>query len=143
MDYNQNEQDNQQNDWENARENWDKWQEEQKKKDWDKWDSNASHSSYYNQPTHPPYDRGFSMASMVCGVLSATLGCCYLSIPFGAMGILFAVLCRRRNKPLNANCRMGIYLSVFGLLYGIFALWYLFSHEMAQLQYPVYLNQLN
>ncbi|MDE6641492.1 MAG: hypothetical protein K2K63_13315, partial [Acetatifactor sp.] len=45
------------NGWENARENWDKWEEQQEKKNWDKWDSDASHNSYYNQPTHPPYDQ--------------------------------------------------------------------------------------
>lgn len=139
MDYNQNEQDNQQNNWENARENWDRWQEEQEKKNWDKWDSNASHSSYYNQPTHTPYDQVFSIASLVCGLLSVTLGCCYLSIPLGAMGILFTALCHRRNKPLNPNCRTGIFLSIFGIIYGIFALWYLFTHQMAQLQYSAYL----
>lgn len=127
MDFNRNGQDQQQNNdsregWENARENWDKWEEEQEKKHWDKWDSNASHSSYYNQPTHTPYDQGFSIASVVCGILSITLGCCSLSLPFGAMGIIFAVLCRRKNKPMNSNCRLGLYLSIFGCGYGAVSL---------------------
>lgn len=143
MDYNQNEQENQHKDWENAQENWNRWQEEQEKKDWDKWDSNASHSSYYNQPTHTPYDQGFSLASMVCGILSVTLGCCGLSIPLSALGILFAVLCYRKNKPLNPNCRAGIFLSLFGLLYGVITLVYFLTHQITSLQYPAYLNQIS
>lgn len=145
MDFNRDGQDHQQNNgsrdgWENARENWDKWQEQQKKKDWDKWDSNASHSSYYNQPTHTPYDQGFSIAAIVCGLLSITLGCCSLSLPLGAMGILFAVLCSRKNKPLNSNCRMGLYLSIFGCIYGTVTLTYLIVKNMND---PAFLQQLN
>lgn len=144
MDYNQGGQDQQQNNegregWENARENWDKWQQEQERKNWDKWDSNASHSSYYNQPTHPPYDQGFSIATLVCGLLSITLGCCYLSLPIGALGILFAVLCSRRNKPLNSNCRMGLYLSIFGCIYGIVSLIYTI---LKSIQNPAFLQQM-
>lgn len=127
------------NGWENARENWEKWEEQQEKKNWDKWDSNASHSSYYNQPTHTPYDQGFSIASIVCGMLSITLGCCSLSLPLGAMGILFAVLCRRRNRPLNGNCRMGLYLSVFGCIYGAVNLVY---QVLRSLNDPVFMQQM-
>ncbi len=145
MDLNQDGQKHQQNNdsregWENARENWDKWQEEQEKKNWDKWDSNASHSSYYNQPTHPPYDQGFSVASVICGFLSITLGCCSLSLPLGAMSILFAVLCRRKNRPLNGNCRMGLYLGISGCLYGTITLIYFFVRNMED---PVFQQQLN
>lgn len=145
MDFNRDGQDHQQNNgsrdgWENARENWVKWQEQQEKKDWDKWDSNASHSSYYNQPTHTPYDQGFSIAAIVCGLLSITLGCCSLSLPLGAMGILFAVLCSRKNKPLNSNCRMGLYLSIFGCIYGTVTLIYLIVKNMND---PTFLQQLN
>ena len=132
MDFNRDGQDQQQNNdsrdgWENARENWNKWEEEQEKKHWDKWDSNASHSSYYNQPTHTPYDQGFSIASVICGLLSITFGCCSLSLPLGAMGILFAVLCSRKSRPLNNNCRMGLSLSIFGCIYGTVSLIYLIA----------------
>lgn len=133
MDNQQNEQDNQQNSWENARENWDKWQEEQEKKNWDHWDSNASHSSYYNQPTHPPYNQGFTIASLVFGILSATLGCCfYLSIPLGALAILFAVLCRRKSKPWNDNCRAGFVLGIAGCVFGFITMFYILSQNPLQ-----------
>ena len=127
------------NGWENARENWDKWQEQQEKKNWDKWDSNASHSSYYNQPTHTPRDQGFSVAAVCCGLLSVTLGWCSLSLPLGAMGILFAVLCSRKNKPLNSSCSMGLSLSIFGCIYGTVSLVYLI---MKRLDNPAFLEQL-
>lgn len=130
MDTNRDGQDHKQNSgspdgWENARENWEKWEEQQAKKNWDKWNSDASHSSYYNQPTHPPYDQGFSIASVICGLLSITLSCCPLSLPLGAMGILFASLCSRKNRPLYGNSRMGLYMSIFGCIYGSVNLIYL------------------
>lgn len=131
-------QDNRSGDWENARENWDKWQEQERKKDWDKWDSDASRSSYYNQPTHPPYDQGFSIASMVCGFLSVTLGyCSYVALPLGALGILFAILCSRRKKLPNSNCRIGFCLGIFGCIYGAVSLIYSCTHTPPQLQYPL------
>ncbi len=127
------------NDWENARENWEKWEEEQEKKNWDKWNSNASQSSYYNQPTHPPYDQGFSIASIVCGILSITLGCCSLSLPLGAMGILFAVLCRRKKRPMNNNCGTGLCLSIFGCIYGSVNLVY---QVLRSLHDPIFVQQM-
>lgn len=145
MDLNRDGQDHKQNSsspngWENARENWDKWEEQQEKKNWDKWDSNASHSSYYNQPTHTPYDRGFSIAAVVCGLLSITFSCCPLSLSLGAMGILFAILCRRKSKPLYGNSRMGLYLSIFGCIYGTVNLIYLIIQNLKN---PVFMQQLN
>ena len=111
---------------------------------WDRWNSNASNSSYYNQPTHTPYDQGFSIASLVMGILSITLGCCGVSIPFGALGILFAVLCYRRGKSLNSNARFGLCISVAGCIYGIVMLVYTFVVRIpALLQDPAYLNQMN
>ncbi|MDE5588474.1 MAG: hypothetical protein K2J60_04940 [Acetatifactor sp.] len=127
------------NGWENARENWDKWEEQQEKKNWDKWDSDASHNSYYNQPTHTPYDQGFSIAAVVCGLLSITLSCCPLSLSLGAMGILFAVLCHRKSKPLYGNSRMGLYLSIFGCIYGTVNLIYL---VIQNLKNPVFMQQI-
>lgn len=145
MDYNENDR-NEQSDqnnretWKNAQENWNKWEEEQEKKNWDHWDSNASHSSYYNQPTHTPYDQGFSMASMILGLLSVTLGCCGLSVPLGALGILFFVLCHRKGKTANTNCQIGLVLSILGLVGGIISyayVLYLTFHS------PEFMEQLN
>ena len=62
---------------------WNNWNQKDQGQ-WDRWDSSASNSSYYNQPTHRPYNQGFAIASLVLGLLSVTLGCCGLSIPLGA-----------------------------------------------------------
>lgn len=110
----------------------------------DRWNSSASDSSYYNQPTHTPYDQGFSTASLVLGLLSTTLGCCGFSLPLGALGILFAILCYRKGKHMNSNARFGLCLSVFGCVYGVAMIIYtLFVQLPAMLQDPAYINQLN
>ncbi len=111
---------------------------------WDRWNSSAANSSYHNQPTHTPYDQGFSIASLVLGLLSTTLGCCGISLPLGALGILFALLCYRKGKRMNSNARFGLYLSIFGCVYGIGMMIYtIFVQLPAMLQDPAYVNQLN
>ena len=77
---------------------------------WDRWNSNASNSSYYNQPTHSPYKgRGFEYASFICGLISITAACTGIfSIPIGALGVLFAVLTYRAGKKMKPECRAGI-----------------------------------
>lgn len=146
MDSNQNNDNRQPNsdnhdDWKNARDNWDSWQEQQEKKDWDHWNSNASHNSYYNQPTHTPYDQAFSIASVVMGLLSVTLGCCVFSLPLGALGILFALLCYRKGKQLNSNCRLGILLSTIGIVAQLLMFANIFYNMYANPE--AYLEQLN
>ena len=71
--------------------------------------------------------RGLSNAARVCGIISlcfgmlALIACClgYLSIPLGALGILFAVLCRRQNQALPSAAKAGLITSVIGLILGI------------------------
>ena len=91
---------------------------------WDRWDSNASNSSYYNQPVHKPYGQSFSMASFVLGVLSVTTGCCGFSLPLGALGILFALLVYRKGRKLNSTAKSGLALSCIGVFLGICAIIY-------------------
>lgn len=83
---------------------------------WDRWNSNASNSSYYNQPTHRPYGQSFSIASGVCGILSLST-CCFIivSLPLAALGILFAVLAYRKGKKMNNTCVAGVLFSSIGL----------------------------
>jgi len=127
MDYNQNNRQNQDRD-----------------DSWDRWNSGTSNSSYHNQPTHRPYDERFSIASLVLGLLSVTLGCCGLSIPLAALGLLFAILCYRKGKRMNSNARFGMYLSVFGLVYGIGMIVYTFAVELpAMLRDPAAMAQVN
>lgn len=92
--------------------------------DWDKWNSDASHNSYYRQPTHSPHKgKGFEYASFVCGIVSLAFVCTgILSLPVGALGILFAILTGRKGKKMNPMSRMGIWLSGVGFGIGIFFL---------------------
>jgi hypothetical protein len=120
------------------------WNQDWDQNQWDRWNSTASNNSYYNQPTHTPYDQGFSIASLVMGILSVTLGCCGLSLPFGALGILFALLCYRKGKRLrNSNARFGLYLSIFGCVYGIGVIIYSLVQLPTMLNDPTYASQLN
>lgn len=83
---------------------------------WDRWNSSASNSSYYNQPTHRPYGQAFSVAAAVCGLLSVTTCCTViLSLPLGALGILFACLAHRKGKRMSSACVTGLTLSIIGL----------------------------
>lgn len=95
---------------------------------WDRWNSNASNSSYYNQPTHRPYGQGFTMASVACGILSITTCCTgILPLPLGALGILFAVLVYRKGKKMNSACVMGITTSCLGIAVGVMMTVYSFA----------------
>ena len=85
---------------------------------WDRWNSNSSHSSYYNQPTHRPYGQAFALASLVCGLLSVTIGFCGIALPLGALGIIFAVLVRRKGKKTNSTAQTGLILSSIGTVLG-------------------------
>lgn len=85
---------------------------------WDRWNSNSSHSSYYNQPTHKPYGQAFAIASLVCGLLSITVGLCGIALPLGALGIIFAVFVRRKGKRTNSIAQTGLILSSIGMTLG-------------------------
>ena len=102
---------------------------------WDRWNSSASHNSYYNQPTHRPYGQAFAIASFVCGLMSISVGLCGIGLPLGALGILFAVLSRRKGRHMSGTCTTGLILSVMG---GILSLALIVA---AQLMTPVMLRQ--
>lgn len=107
---------------------------------WDRYNSDSSHNSYHNQPTHTPYDQSFAIASLVLGLLSTAFGSSGLTIPLSALGILFAVLCYRKGKRFKGTARFGLILSIVGLIYGVGSLvhsvYIIFTD-------PTYLNQLN
>ena len=126
MNYNENGQDNQNNN------------------QWDRWNSNASNSSYYNQPTHRPYRQGFMIASGICGLLAVST-CCTGIFPliFGSLGILFAVLAYRKGQKLNNSCKLGIITSIAGILGGIFLIVYSLVTLPTMLQDEAYRAQLD
>lgn len=91
---------------------------------WDRWNSSSANSSYYNQPVHKPYGQSFSLASFILGVLSVTLGCCGISLPLSALGILFALLVYRKGQKLNSTAKSGLVLSCIGALVGVCSIVY-------------------
>ena len=110
----------------------------------DRWNSNASNSSYYNQPTHRPYGQAFSVASAVCGLLSMTTSCTIvLSLPLGALGILFAFLAHRAKKKMNSTCGTGLILSCVGLTTAVSIIVYSFVMLPSLMQNATFRNQVN
>ena len=111
---------------------------------WDRWNSNASNSSYYNQPTHRPYGQSFSIAAAVCGLLSMmTCFTIVLSVPLGALGILFAVLAHRKGKKMNNTCITGLIFSCVGLVSALIMILYTFIMLPTLMKNDVFRNQLN
>ena len=110
----------------------------------DRWNSNASNSSYYNQPTHRPYGQTFSIASAICGLLAMTTSCTIiLSLPLGALGILFAVLAHRTKKKMNTTCVTGIALSCVGLVSAVSMIVYSFVMLPSLMENEAFRNQVN
>lgn len=86
---------------------------------------NQQHNYYSVTPTCPAPEKlgGFSVASMICGMISIILCCTgILSLPLGAMGILFAVLSHRRGKSMPSMSLTGIILSCIGIVMGLIML---------------------
>lgn len=96
---------------------------------------------YQNMPSTDPRFKGLSIASMVCGICSLVLCCTgLLSIPAGALGILFALLTRKRGQRMNSMCVAGIWLSCVGLILGIIIT---VSSIVTVLTDPSYLNMID
>lgn len=62
----------------------------------------------------------FAIASIVCGIL-ALIACCMgiLAVPFGALGVIFAVLSKRKGQNMPGMSTAGIWLSCVGMALGI------------------------
>lgn len=79
----------------------------------------------YNQNTPDNKPNPFSIASMICGITSIVLCCTgVLSLPLGALGILFAILTKRLGKPLPFHSITGVTTSCIGILLGLIMLIY-------------------
>ncbi|HAD55196.1 MAG TPA: hypothetical protein DCG10_08445 [Lachnospiraceae bacterium] len=102
---------------------------------------NQNNQMNQNMPQVDPKYRGLSIASMVCGICSLVLCCTgVLSIPAGALGILFAMLTRKKGQRMNNMCVAGIWLSCVGLALGIFIT---ISSIVTVFTDPSYMNMLD
>ena len=105
------------------------------------YNQNQNNEMNQNIPQIDPKYRGLSIASMVCGICSLVLCCTgLLSIPAGALGILFALLTRKRGQRMNNMCVAGIWLSCVGLALGIFIT---VSSIVTVFTDPSYMNMLD
>ena len=68
-------------------------------------------------------DRGraaFDVASLIMGIISLVLLCTgILSIPAGALGVLFSTLGKKPGTQLSSNSKYRLILSCIGLITGI------------------------
>lgn len=102
---------------------------------------NQNNEMNQNMPQEDPRYRGLSIASMVCGICSLVMCCTgILSIPAGALGILFALLTRKSGQRMNTMCVAGIWLSCVGLALGIFIT---VSSMITVFTDPAYYNMLD
>lgn len=78
-------------------------------------DPNESYFQQQNIPQPQPQPRNaMSMVSLILGICSIILICCGLSIPLGALGIIFAVLSRGAGK-MDGMSKVGLGLSIGGI----------------------------
>lgn len=84
-------------------------------------------------------NQGFPVAALCCGILSITLGCCGLSIPCAALGLLFVSLAKRKGVAPDFNTAVGKWLSIIGLAFGILSILYV----LYMLRDPAFVENLN
>ncbi|MBR6476915.1 MAG: hypothetical protein IKS85_00565 [Lachnospiraceae bacterium] len=73
--------------------------------------------------------RAFATATLICGILSIfTFWTGFLPFIFGSMGILFAVLSRREDRPFPSSSWWGVVASLIGIFMGAMILYYVFMN---------------
>ena len=95
---------------------------------------NEQNNSGFQQPQGEPgspyrdkHSTGFTVASLVLGILSVATSCCiYSALPFGALAILFALLSRGGERKLNERALAGLCLGIAGLVIAITAFVFMF-----------------
>lgn len=90
------------------------------------WQSSGFQGNYYyggqNYQAPRRTASGFSVASLVMGIISLLLVCCGISYVFGALGIVFAILSRTAGKKMDSQASIGLGLSIAGSVIGIIVL---------------------
>ena len=67
-----------------------------------------------------PPTRGFSIASMVLGILSLITCCCvYTPILFGALAVVFALISRKKIGVLDGMSIAGLICGILGFVIGV------------------------
>ncbi len=77
-------------------------------------------NSVYNNYNPDKGRQAFDIASLVMGIISLVLLCTgVLSIPAGALGVLFSTLGKKPGAERSRNSKFGLILSCIGLIAGI------------------------
>lgn len=70
-----------------------------------------------NSYTPPERPNGMETASIILGILGLVgSSCCYLAIPFGAIGIILALLSKGRNEHISSRGKTGLVLCAGSLI---------------------------
>ncbi len=86
----------------------------------------------------------FAKASLIMGIISIlTMITGVLPLPFGALGILFAVLSHKKKKPLETPAFIGAITSTIGMSLSIVLIAISAAMLPTMLRSPQYREQLN
>ncbi len=102
--------------------------------------------SYESHENHREIGRKspFSKASLIMGILALlTIATGVFPLFFGALGILFAILSRRKGKTLDTSALWGAVTSVIGLCIAIVMFIITLMMLPTLLKDPTYREQLN
>ncbi len=98
---------------------------------------------YSGQPI-PKKANPFAIASMILGILSIlSIITGVFPLIFGSLSILFVILSRRKNTPLEAPALAGSITACIGILLSVFLLIVSFALLPTLMNDPEYRNQLN
>ena len=92
------------------------------------WGNNSSGENeyFYNQTQMPPKPKtlGWSVASMVVGILSVVC-CCfgYTGIIFGLGAIILSIVARKSLGYFEGMAIAGLVLGIFGFVFGVAIVW--------------------
>lgn len=92
----------------------------------DNWNQNNRNQNNMNGQSIPPSpasrrQTGFLAASLICGILALCTFCTGIfPLVFGSLGIIFAVLSKRKGISMEPMGIIGISTSIIGMVIGLF-----------------------
>lgn len=101
-------------------------------------------SDYQNQKTYYDVDSGFSSAALYMGIFAIiSVTTIIFPIVFGALGILFAILSKRRNRRLPSHAFYGVTTSIIGIFFGIVLFTTALPQAINDLKDPIERQKIN
>lgn len=78
----------------------------------------------FQEPLQTNQGSGFSIASMVLGIVSIVFSCClwYIALPCGVVGLVLGVLSLRDKKPGRNTAIAGIVMCIVSLALAVVAI---------------------